>query len=194
MNNNIRTLLEAFDDIEYDRSKAGTAAKAGVVTAKLKSHDSGVYTKLAQKVQRISDLKAEISALEEEVKQSTRDDIAALFTAEDAVNRRIVETVSFTLSLAPQPKPTKSVQYAKVLEKLTESLTPELILVLEGLKKEFESVVQKSPILKVEKKPVSEGVSDVLKNHFSKFLSVIKKWGSDYDRKLAKLKAEVERA
>lgn len=94
MNNtdNIRKILNLFEgrnpDLEYQDAETQ-------VIAKLRSYNSQSYTKLAQKVNRIKQLKDEVKALEEEVKQETRENITDLFDAEDAVKTRIVETMSF---------------------------------------------------------------------------------------------------
>jgi hypothetical protein len=127
-----RNLINLFEarspDFDYQDTE-----KEVIVT--LKSFNSQVYTKLAQKVERISVLEEEIKQLKEEVKQETRDNITDLFEAEDAARTRVVDTVSFILTLSKDPEATKSPKYKDILEALTTHLTPELIVVLEGLKK-----------------------------------------------------------
>lgn len=157
------------------------------VVASLVSHQSGVYTKLAQKVNRISQLKEEIKQLEDEVKQSTRDDIADLFDAEDAVKTRVVETMSFILTLSKDPAATRLPKYKDILEALTEHLTPELIIVLEELKSQMVTVVQKSPTLKIQ--PLGEGV---VQRVFARLQQFVANWGRQYDSKLGKLKSWAE--
>lgn len=172
-------LVEArIPDIEYhDDAKSSTA--------KLKSYNSQVYTKLAQKVQRIQQLESEIKALKEEVKTSAREDVADLFDAEDAVKTRVVETIQFILTLSKDPAPTNTPKYKDILEALTNHLTPELIEVLEGLKKEMVTVTQKSPSLTV--KPLKEALGDV----FAKIKTFVFRWAESYDQKLDALKAEL---
>jgi alanyl-tRNA synthetase len=153
------------------------------VIASLKSHDSQVYTKLAQKTERIKQLKDEIKALEEEVKQSTRSDVADLFAAEDAVKTRVIETLSYILTLSKDPEPTKVPKYKDILEELSKQLTPELILVLEALKEQMVTVTQKAPSLRI--KPVKEGRLD---NLLFKFKEKIFGWANRYDQKLAALR------
>lgn len=165
-------------DVEYqDTDKQAVAV--------LQSYKSQTYTKLAQKVERISVLESELKALKEEVKQETRENVTDLFDAEDAVRTRVVQTVSFILTLSKDPKATETPKYKDILEALTEHLTPELITVLEGLKKQMVTVTQKSPSLKIE--PIAEGV---LGNLFARIKEFVFKWANKYDQKLAALKAQ----
>lgn len=179
----INIIKEAID-FEYDADK---------VIANLTSHDSMVYTKLAQKVQRIEELEDEIKALKLEVKSDTRVHVADLFKAEDVVRTRVIETVSFILTLSKNPKPTETVQYAKVIGELEKHLTPELITLLESLKSQFKTVTQKEPSLKITPRDeVKEGEdSNPLSSYGEKLLSFVNGWASSYDNKLDALKAQV---
>ena len=152
------------------------------VIAVLKSYNSQVYTKLAQKVERIDQLEAEIKMLKEEVKHETRENIADLFDAEDVVRTRVVQTMSFILTLSKDPKATVSPKYKDILEELSAHLTPELIIVLENLKKQLVTVTQKSPSLRIE--PVDEGR---LGDLFARFKQKIFGWANRYDQKLSML-------
>lgn len=178
--NDIRNIINLLEgrrpDLEYKDSEKE-------VIAKLASYDSQSYTKLAQKVERIRILKEEMKRLEEEVKQETRDNIGDLFDAEDAVKTRIVETMSFILTLSKDPKATETPKYKEILNELTNHLTPELIEVLEGLKKQMVTITQKSPSLSI--KPISEGFVGSL---FARMKNAVLNWGQRYDQKLDKLK------
>lgn len=176
-------------DIDYK-----TSPKGDKVTATVSGHLSAKYTKLAQNIDKIKILQAEIDELTEQTKQEARGAITDLFTAEDEVRTRVVETVSFTLKLTKTPEPTVTVKYAKVLEELESHLTPELLTVLEDLKSKFSSTVQKSAALSFAPKEsvdLSEGPLDKMKAFFAKFLSYIDSWCSKYDSKLAALKSQV---
>lgn len=153
------------------------------VIAKLRSYNSQTYTKLAIKFEQMSLLEEEIKELKAEIKASTKEDIADLFDAADAIKTRVVETVSFTMTLSKDPKPTVSPKYKDILDALTEHLTPELIAKLEELKTNMVTVTQKSPSLKIE--PVAEGFVGGL---FAKFKNFILNWGNKYDRKLNQLR------
>jgi hypothetical protein len=181
-NEQFRELINLFDsrrpDLEYKDSTKE-------VVAVLKSYNSQSYTKLAQKVERISALEAEVKQLKEEVKAETRENIADLFDAEDAVRTRVVETVSFILTLSKDPAPTVTPKYKDILEALSSQLTPELITVLEELKQQMVTVTNKSPSLKV--KSINEGKVGQL---FAHLKNLIFNWGQRYDQKLDRLKQQ----
>jgi len=166
------------------------------VVAQLKSYNSQSYTKLAQKLQRVSDLEAEVKQLRKEVKQDTRELVADLFSADDVVRTRVVETVSFIFTLSKDPKPTETIKYASVIEELEKHLTPELIVVLNDLKEKYKSVSQREPALKVEPKEQLEetvlgDMAQKLKSYFAKFKNLITRWGERYDDKLNALKEQI---
>jgi len=167
------------EDVAYTRDKTR-------VIAKLTSYDSAPYTRLANNIKRLGELEADVKKIKEEIKDDTRTHVTALFQAEDAILTRIVETVSLTLSLSKDPKPTETIKYAKVIEELAKSFTPELILKLETLKKEYTTVTQKLASI-----TLSEGVKEVwakIKERTQSFLARIKSWGESYDKRLAALK------
>ena len=175
-----RKLINLFEsrspDFDYDETEKQ-------VIVSLRSYNSQVYTKLAQNVERISTLEAEIKQLKEEVKQTTREDVADLFDAEDAAKTRIVNTVSLILQISKDPEPTVAPKYKDILEELTKSLTPELISVLEHLKKTMVTVTQKQPALKISK-PIDESrFSDL----FAHVKNAVLSWGNRYDQKLEQL-------
>lgn len=154
------------------------------VIAKLKSYDSQSYTKLAQKIERITALEKEIKELKAEVKSSSKERINDLFEAEDAAKTRVVETISFVFTLSKDPKETVTPKYKEILQEIETQLTPELITVLETLKKTMVTITQKSPSLKIE--PVTEGIGSI----FSAVKDAVLSWTKNYDRKLEKLKRE----
>jgi len=172
-------LLEyRVNDVTYDESDPDK------IIAYLKSRSSEQYTKLAQKFQRVADLKIEIAELEADIKKGVKEDIIDLFDAGDAVKTRVVDTISFVLKLTKDPKPTESPRYKEILTELTKHLTPELIAIMEQLKKQLVTVTQKSPALSIHKK-VSEGF---IRNTANAFRTFVFSWAKHYDRELNKLK------
>lgn len=158
----------------------------GKTIVSLESHDSAIYTSIAKKVERISILETEIKALKEEVKEQARENIAGIFNSSDAINTRVIETVSFILTLSKDPSPTYSPKYKEILDTLSQQLTPELIIVLEKLKSEMITVTQKTPSLKiVAKEDADENLVTKISNLF---WSAINRWTQTYDRKLDYLK------
>ena len=180
----LRSLINLFEarnpDLEYQETEKQ-------VIAVLKSHNSQVYTKLAQKVQKIAQLEEEISLLKAEVKQSTREDVAALFNAEDGAKTRIIQTLSFILQLSKDPEATKSPKYKDILAVMETKMTPELIAVLEQLKKTMVTVTQKEAGLKI--KELDEGTAGDL---FARLDTLVNNWGQQYDQKLAALMQQAQ--
>jgi len=173
--------------IEFRQPEIYYTDETGRVIAQLKSHKSAVYTKLAQKLGRIEELEKEIKQLKEDVKQSTREDIADLFDAEDIVSTRIVDTVSFIFTLTKNPKETEAPKYKEILNELEKSMTPELIVMLESLKKTMVTRTQKAPALSYEKKPDSKLHESVVNSIFSKVKNFALRWAKRYDTKLEHL-------
>jgi uncharacterized protein (UPF0335 family) len=178
-----KSLINLFEARQPELTYSEPSEKE--VVAHLKSYNSQIYTKLAQKVERISVLEDEIKQLKEEVKQETRDNITDLFDAEDAARTRVVDTLSFIMTLSKDPEATVSPKYKDILEALTTHLTPELIVVLEGLKKNMVTVTQKAPALRIRQKELDEGIAETIG---AKLKKVIGNWGINYDAKLVNLK------
>lgn len=170
--------------VEAESTSLDIERTADKAVINLRSHPSMVYTKLAQKVSRISELEKEVKALKEQVKDETKQHVANLFTAEDEVRTRVVKTISFILTLSKTPNPTTTVQYSKVLEELEQYLTPELIIILNDLKEKFSSVSQREPSLKI---TPNESISEGFSNYFAKLLQFVRSWGARYDKKLMTL-------
>lgn len=177
----------AHSDVSYEIG-------ADKVIATLKSYNSQVYTKLAQKLQRIEELEAEVKKLKEETKEAVRGDVADLFGACDNVRTRVIETNQFIFQMTKDPKATEAPKYKDILEELSKSLTPQLTVVLEGLKKTMVTVTQKSAALKLTQKTteesVNEGIMDTISGYLATFVGKVKAWASKYDGKLAALKAQ----
>lgn len=196
-----KSLMEDVSDISYE-----TEVKKGVVTkvvARLRSVESGRYTKLGRNLQRIEELNEEIKKIKDEVKSETKELIADLFEAEHATATRVVETVGFVFKLTKDPEPTTTYKYSEILTELQKSLTPELIAVLESLKDKYKTVTQKSAALSLMDKDIKKKSSkveesamlaeswfDKLRELFSRFKDKIMSWGRKYDSRLDALKAK----
>lgn len=193
----IRDLLSVVESVMAERvtdnPEISYTDEPTKVTATVSGRMSEKYTKLAQKLDEMERLAAEIKALQEETKQSRRDDIAALFSEEDAVLTRVIDTKSVIFTLSKDPKATESVKYAKVLEDLTTHLTPALIEVMEALKKTHTSVVQKEPSLKYHMKELEEamkGTDDSSK--IMKLVGQVERFLGRYDAALDDVKMDIE--
>lgn len=187
-------IMEAYmgkqdgSDIEYEPSKNGDK-----ITAKVSGHLSASLTKMAKNIDHISKLQEEIDLLSKETKADAREVMSDLFTAEDEVRTRVVETRSFSITLTKTPKPTETVKYTKVLEEFTEHLTPELIQILEDIKAKHTTVTQKAASLsyKANESIITNPLIKIQK-YLQKFLPFVDKWCSSYDKKLDSLKLSLE--
>jgi hypothetical protein len=74
------------------------------------------------------------------------------------------------------------VAYAKVLDELTEHLTPELLTKLTEIKEKYTSTTIVSPSLKV--KPIEESIIPNWIKQLFIWIKNLKNWGLNYDRKL----------
>lgn len=159
------------------------------ITAYLTSHYSGRYTKLGRNLKRIEFLESRIKKLKEETKAETKELLADVFHAEDAVATRVVETVGFVFELSKQPKDRETVKYKEVLDKLQEHMTPELIDIMQALIKEHTSSTKMSPTLKAYDK--RQEYAESAEAPGMDIAQEINQWGANYDHKLDQLKAMI---
>lgn len=150
------------------------------VTATVSDVISQKYTRLANNLKKIEALTEEIKKLQEDTKQQRREDVVELFDAEDVVMTRVIETRTVILTLSKDPKPTESPKYKVILEELEKHLTPELVTVLEALKREHKTTTQKEPSLRIDMK---EGDGDQ-----SQLLQKVYRWIDRFDQKLKQIK------
>lgn len=188
----MRYILDKFDETRAEHPEISYTDEKLKVIAELRSHKSAVYTKLADRLESIDRMEAQIKEYKLEMKAMTREHVADLFDAEDAVKTRVIDTVSFIITLTKTPTPTVSYQYAKILAELANHLTPELLIILNDLKEKFKSESQREPGISIVRKEVEESViTDKLKHYFAKFKRFILHWAHGYDRRLNALKKHV---
>lgn len=189
--NQFRKLINLFEarvpGLEYENEK-------DKVIVKLYSYNSQSYTKLAQKIERVKELEEQIKELKQDIVQSGRENVNDLFDAADAVNTRVVETVSFIFQLTKDPKPTVAPKYKDILEELSKHLTPELTVMLTQLKEKMVTTTQKAPALSMKRKDesISEGIGDKISGLFRAFKQHVLRWGKSYDQRLDQLKQEAQ--
>lgn len=184
--------LKAIREARRRDTKYEVNVKTNTVIATLKADQSRKYTKLAQKLEQIADMQRQIDELKAETKAEAKELIAGLFDAEDAVNTRVVETVSFIFTLSKDPKPTNVVAHAKVLAELETKLTPSLLKALAAIKEKYTTTIQKEPSLRVAaKESVVESWTKTLKDKIASFVESIRSWATKYDAALAALKSRV---
>lgn len=150
------------------------------ITATIDAKLGKKYEKLVDDLKMVDDLKEQIKSLQTFTKSTIRSDIAFLFEAEDAVFTRVIETKNVILEISKDPKETESPQYKKILEALEKHLTPDLVEVLESLKKEHVTKTQKDPAIRYKfKEDATEDLD----------LDSFQKWLTTYDKKLDLVKS-----
>ena len=167
------------------------------VIARLKDVDSARYTRLGRNLKRMEWLAKRMDHLKEQTKQESRELVADLFHAEDANKTRLVETMGFIFQLTKDPERATTIKYAKVLEELQSSLTPELLKVMEALVAKHSTLQKAKPagLSAIDKRGVQEeSIKDWgsnIKNFLGNLLSTLTAWGKTYDEKLDSLKSSV---
>jgi enamine deaminase RidA (YjgF/YER057c/UK114 family) len=156
------------------------------VVANMTGQDSREYTMLVKNYEELAALEAAIKEAKEQFKLGVKAHVTDAFDAADCVLTRVVKTKSFIIEMSKDPKPTETVQYKKVIDELSNHLTPELKQVTNELMKQFTTVTQKTPTVKITS--LKEGLS----NLFTRLKNSIFNWAKGYDRKLAQLQSMVQ--
>lgn len=164
------------------------------VIAHLRAYKSGTYTKLAQNLEKIETLTQELKDLKDETKTIARDDVAALFSAEDAAKTRVVKTMSYIFEMTKDPAPTTTYKYAAALEEFQDHLTPELVTVLKAILEKHKTVTQKEPALKLTS---TSKAKDLQKEAFGldkikSFVVKVMTWARRFDKKLARIEKMIK--
>jgi RNA polymerase-interacting CarD/CdnL/TRCF family regulator len=186
------------------------------IVVTLQGSDSAVMSKVAGRLKRLDDAIKLMSERREELKTGWKDKkgeyhpglrekVSELFDPADVVYTRVVDTVSFSVVLA------KKVE--KEPEKITdwEAVAKEFIALIDNdLEDTVNSIIEKfTSIKKVNEKEaavriepiVKEGISDIAKAFIAKIKKVIgdlpkqiARWAINFDKKLDKLKQQLQEA
>lgn len=195
---NMRRLMSLMEgreignpDVEYNTTGKTKTGAIDRVTAKVSGNISGKFTRLMQKLQRIEVLSEELERTKEEVKQSSKEDVAALFDVEDAVLTRVIETKSVILTMSKDPTRGNTVAYANILKELETHLTPELMAVLAKLTVENTKLgAEKSPTLKYNVRELDED-TDEDTTDFGSVVEKVERWLPKFDAKLEEIKRSI---
>lgn len=161
------------------------------VTVELTGTESGVMSRLTKRYERLDRSAKLLKEKRDELNIKMKDVSEDFFAAEDAVLTRVVDTVSFTVTLskaekgADKPKKVE-IDYAAIVQELS-NLLPELEEQIKAVTAKYTSVTDAadSPVkLIVKAKKVDEGIMDTLKGWVNKVFA----WATGYDKKLAALK------
>ena len=166
------------------------------VIVELNGNESGALTKLADRYDRLSKAIKLMGIKKDELNSDIKSKVEDLFAAEDIILTRVIETVSFTLTVSKKSKVEDKVivDYKAIAEGLAKMIPDELQSKVEEVKKAYTTIAlqaDKSPALSV-KANVTEGIIGTLT---SAIISTIKKtiksimsWSTDYNKKLNALK------
>jgi septal ring factor EnvC (AmiA/AmiB activator) len=167
------------------------------VTVELSGNQSGVMSKLTTRYARLDKTAKLLAARREEVNAQMKDKAEALFDATDAVLTRVVETVSFTITLskaekAADKKPKSTVDYTAVVKEL-QTMVPELDEQLKALIAKYTEVVaaKDTPVALRVKSKIEEGVLSSVWSSLKSFAKGIKAWAKGYDERLDALRSMV---
>lgn len=185
----ILTEARSLDRVYTEKKVKGLVDR---VTVTLSGTEAGVMTKLAKRYAR---LEASMKAMKEkhdELNQRLKGDVGDLFDAEDAVLTRVAETAQFTLTMNKEIKKadTQSIDYAAIVTALSALIDDSLQPAVDKIITKFTTTVpakEPTKTLKVSKEVMSEGIISGIKG----FIKSIMSWASGYDKKLAKLKAQL---
>lgn len=168
------------------------------VTVELEAHESGVMTKLASRYFSIDKTIKKLMEVKDKMNAGVKERAEALFNAEDIVLTRVVETVSFGLTLSKQMQVAEStverVNYEKIAKELmaliSEDLKPQVdAIIKEATTKTVIPASTKSPGLRIT--PKNEGFVGDAVNKFKELVLRFKNWAKNYDKKLNQLKRKL---
>ena len=169
------------------------------VIVELEAHESGAMTKMASRYFSIDKAVKKLMEVKDKMNAGVKERAEALFNAEDIVLTRVVETVSFTLTLSKQMQIEASertvVNYELIAKELMKLISDELkpqvdAIVKEATTKTAIPASTKSPALRIQPK-VEEGFIDSTVDMFKNFVIRFKNWAKMYDRKLTELKRKL---
>lgn len=175
------------DSVTYDDSKKDKTI--ATVTGRVSER----YTKLTKMIAEVKKKEKEVAELKKQINTKAFEGFDDLFNASDRVKTCVIKTVSLSVQLSKATE-AKSVKYAKVLEELSEHLTPELSEMMDELLEKYTSTVKRASTLKYDlnESVIVEGFLDKLKAWFAKFLDHVKKWCKTYESQLDRLQAELD--
>lgn len=180
-------------DLKYTEKKVKNVLDRVIV--ELSGSESGAMSSLTTRYSRL-DKSAKLLALRrEELNVKLKDKAEALFDATDAVLTRVVDTVSYTITLskaekAADKKPKSTVDYSEIVRELKE-MVPELDEQIKALISKYTEIVaaKDTPVKLLVKSKIEEAVLQDAWAGLKSFAKGIMSWAKGYDKRLASLKA-----
>ena len=190
-------------DLKY--SEKVVRNKIDRVTVELAGNPSGVMSRLTSRYDHLDKAIKTMSVKQNEMNEQIKETVTDLFNAEDIVLTRVVETVSFTLTLSKLVKsaeqnPKIVVNYEEIAKELAKLIPEELQAKVEEITKMYTEVsiaADKSPALRIKNKndeKLDEGIIDSIRGLANKVIKWVKRtasWAAKYDKKLSALKAQL---
>lgn len=169
------------------------------VTVTLESTDSATMSRLAKRYVR---LETSLKAMQEkrnEMNAKLKGVVEGMFDPEDAVVTRVVETVSFSLTMAKEvakdiPE-SKKLDYEAIAKELIKLIPEELQSKVQEITDTYTKIIPastKAGVKSLSVSPLEEGVVDVAKKAMRALVSRSRQfiqWATGYDKKLSKLEA-----
>lgn len=190
-------------DLKYIEKQA--SGKLDRVITELEGAESGTMSKLAGKYKRLEQALKRMTATRDELKTKLKTDVAELFEPEELVLTRVVETVSFTLTLskAPVSKEKTEIDYKAISEALAKLIPNDLEAKVKEITDAYTKVIAggkfSSPSIDVDHKLAEGAISQALLYVVGKFKTLIKtlqksisSWAVDYDKRLGALKKQAQ--
>jgi effector-binding domain-containing protein len=192
-------LLEGSRKKDLTYSMVEVKGNVEKVIVKLEGSKSGSFTTIAK---NYKELKTQIEELEEKLdvkNKELREKMEDLFDPADEVLTRVVETCQLQMMLTKPVPASTTVNYEVAFNTLVSQLAdmaPELnaklaMLVDAATKAAEKAVAGKKSSFKVS--GLKEGVIDDIKTVIHILKRKLSKWVARYDRKLSRVKAELER-
>lgn len=200
-------LIKQLFNILTEQEEAGRRAEFKYIEKKVKdrldkvtlvlsgSHSSAA-TRLARRYDRLDKTAKLLKEKRDELNAKVKGLGDSLFDAEDELITRVIDTVSYTITLSAAEKaeykqPTKKIDFEAAYKALSE-LVPELQQKAEEILNQYTALVPPTDTptrLRVKSKTeVTEGLLTTIKTAVSGFISKIKSWGKSYGKKLDDIK------
>ncbi len=168
------------------------------VIVQLSGHQSGRFTKLVKQYKEMQEELEKLTTVKDALNESLKEEMIPLFNAEDEIFTRVVETCGASLVLAKKAKPTEKTDWEGLAKMIMEEITdmmPEAKEKMEQLVKLYTTVKEsdKAPGLRVDiKEGAIKSIIAVIKELSNKFISSISSWTKKYDRRLDKIRLQLE--
>lgn len=145
-------------DVSYELAgktkKATAAGEFTQVAASVTGNTSGQFTKLAKKFEEVDTLTKQLTVVQADIKQITKDTMADFFDASDAVYTRYIDTVALAMTMSKDQAATSSETSDLNVNAFLEDL---MALVGSDLKPAVEKLLTQNTIVKTKLRPAQQG-------------------------------------